>query len=339
MRRLVIGSIAAVVLLTLFIVLCTYVRRPYERVLLYRFGRLVDQDSQVHLMYNWYLKLPTDSVVPIDTRLHLHPGPLQQVAILGNESINIRAFAAWRIKDPIKFYQTTGGNDKRAEEIMDGKIRGLVAAKLSKHSLDDIFNQDQAKVQTAQIEREIAIEATQGSTDPETKTTIAGLQDQGIEIVEVGFSRMAFPPQNASFVYNRMVAELNRQAKAFESDGQAQAARIRAEGLADAAKIRSESAAEAQRIQGEADAQALKIRNDVISSAAAQDFYQFYKRLDFLKTTFKKNTWFVIESNSAFLKDLMEPPALSSGGSTTRPGSPQPLVNPLEGVKTPNPGK
>src|SRR5579862_2331637 len=102
MRRLIIGIFSAIVLAILFVVLCTFVRRPYEQVLLDRFGNLIGENQQVRLMYHWYFKMPTDSVVRIDNRLHLYTGPLQQVATKKHEPISVRTFAAWHIVDPVK---------------------------------------------------------------------------------------------------------------------------------------------------------------------------------------------------------------------------------------------
>src|ERR1043165_9150785 len=101
MKRAVLGIFAAVVLLILFVVLCTFVRRPYERVLIDRFGTLIDPGQKGTIAYNWYFKLPTDSLVRVDTRLHMEPLPFIEYTTQLNEPISVRAFIVWRITDPI----------------------------------------------------------------------------------------------------------------------------------------------------------------------------------------------------------------------------------------------
>src|SRR5579884_799094 len=98
MRRIVIGIFTAVVLVIAFLVLCTFVRRPYEYVLLDRFGTIIDQDHQTRIVpaYNWYFKLPTDSVVRIDTRIHMYTSPMKEVVTTGSETLSVRTYAAWR---------------------------------------------------------------------------------------------------------------------------------------------------------------------------------------------------------------------------------------------------
>ncbi len=102
------------------------------------------------------------SVVRMDTRLHMYTSPLQEVVTAGSEPISVRTYAAWRIMDPVKFYKTTTGNDDRAKQIMGQKISGLVQAKLASHKLDEIFNLDDKKVHTNEIEADVAEEASTG---------------------------------------------------------------------------------------------------------------------------------------------------------------------------------
>ena len=223
MRRVVLAVFAVVVVGILFLVLCTFVRRPYETVLLNRFGNIVSDSQQTRLAYNWYFKWPTDSVIRIDTRLEMYTSPLQEVVTAGSESISVRTYAAWRVVDPVKFYRTTGASDSKAKAIMGQKISGLVQSKLANHKLDELFNMDESKVHTQEIESEVAKEVSYGSPDPTTPGGFtAGVQDQGLEIVQIGFSRMAFPPANAMGVYMRMAAERNEQAQKYRSEGESQ---------------------------------------------------------------------------------------------------------------------
>jgi len=329
MRRVIIAIFSVVVLAILFVVLCTFVRRPYEIVLINRFGELIecsDATVQQHppMMYNWYFKFPTDSIVRIDTRLHLEQTPLQQVVTKGSEPISIRTFVAWRIVDPMKFYKTTSGSDEKARGIIGRKISGLVQAKVATHNLDELFNTDPEKVHMADMENAIATEATKGSQDPNVPATdrMTGVDEQGLQIVQVGFSRMAFPPSNAEAVYNRMSAERNKQATAFRTQGQAIAEQLRSEGDAEAAKIKGTAVKEAERIRGEGDQQANQILASVQESKAARDFYQYWKKLDFAKGSLTKNTYIVLDTDTDWLSVLFtDPRNVQSFSATTRPAA------------------
>ncbi|HUO07095.1 MAG TPA: protease modulator HflC [Phycisphaerae bacterium] len=309
MRRTVIGLFTAIVLVIVFLVLCTFVRKPYEYVLLDRFGHIIEQDQQTRIMYNWYFKLPTDSVIRVDTRLHMDTTPLQEVVTSGGDSISVRAYSAWRIVDPVKFYRTTTGSDTRAKQIMEQKIGGLIQAKLASHKLEEIFNVDDSKIHTDEIEKEVADEASNGSPDasaPGRRTP--GVKDQGLEIVQIGFSRMAFPPANANAVYARMSAERYKQAAAYKSQGDSDAKAIVAAGENDAIKIRSEAQKKAGEIRGEGDRKALEILAGVQESPAARDFYEYWKSMEFVKTSLAKNTYLVLPTDADWLKSLFTAP-------------------------------
>src|SRR5437868_852912 len=119
MRRVVLGLFTAVVLLILFLVLFTYVRRPYERVLLERFGALIPEEQQTRIWHNMYLCYPTDKLVRVDTRLHLKTLPLVQISFSGKEPVAVKAFVVWRIVDPVAFRKSAGGNDEEVEKAID----------------------------------------------------------------------------------------------------------------------------------------------------------------------------------------------------------------------------
>jgi membrane protease subunit HflC len=320
MRRAVIAIFAVVVAAILFLVLCTFVRRPYERVLLNRFGSVVDEPQQTRLAYNWYFKWPTDSVIRIDTRLEMYTSPLQEVVTAGSESISVRTYAAWKVVDAVKFYRTTGASDVKAKQIMGQKISGLVQSKLANHRLDEIFNMDESKVHTQEIESEVAKEVSYGSPDPTTPGGFtAGIQDQGLEIVQIGFSRMAFPPANALFVYQRMSAERNEEAQKYKSEGDSQAMALKQQGDTEATKIRSEAVKQSEEIRGQGDRQALEILAAVQQSPSARDFYQYWKSMEFVKTSLAKNTIFVLPTDTDWLKSLFVAPVNVGGGATTQP--------------------
>ena len=318
MRRIVITALSIVVVAVLFFVLCTFIRRPYERILLVRFGKIIPEKDQAQLVYNLYFKWPTDKVVPIDKRLHLYTSPLKQAVTGSKDLIAVRMFAAWRIKDPELFYNTTDGSDSRAMDIIGQKIIGLTAGKMSARNLDEIFNVNTEKVKSGQIEAELAVEATTGSRDPKDPSVkLPGLDQQGIEIVQVGFSRISFSPNNAEDVYRRMAEERKVQAQAYIAEGSARASEIRGAGLEAASAIRAEAVKKSEKLRGEGDAQALSILASVQQDQNARSFYQYWKSMDFYKSSFTKNTYIVLSTDSDLLKNLFVTP--NTGSATTQP--------------------
>ena len=326
MRRVVLWVIGGAVALVLVVVLCTFVKRPYETALLYRFGALIDEDHQSRIMYNWYFKLPTDSVVRFDNRLHLYTGGLVEATTANSEPISVRAFAAWRIVDASKFYIATGGSDEEAQRQIATILQSLVQGNIPAHKLDEFFNTDESKIHTTQIEEDIARKATEDFKLPDGNVK-SGLGSMGIQIVEIGFSRIAFPPSNAGSVYQRMVAELNKKAIDYETKGLADANTILAQGKLDAETTRQAAVQEAAAIRGRADAAAVAAFADVQKSPEARAFYEWWKSLEFLKTSMAKNTVLVLSSGSDILKAMFQMPK-----SGEAPAGAKPTVDQL-GVK------
>jgi modulator of FtsH protease HflC len=325
MRRLVIGLFTGIVVLILFVVLFTFVRRPYEDILLDRFGTLIPPSGQARIMYNWYFKLPTDGVIRIDRRLHLKTLPLQEFVTNGAEPVNVRTFVVWRITDPRLFKEKADGKDERAEEIMQTSILSLVGQQLGSHTLDEFFStKAETEENTRKLEKQIASDATRGFNDGKSNP-VPGLKDIGVEVADIGFSRMAFPPDNTNAVYQRMVAALNEKARKFESEGLKEAEVIRAEGLRNASKTIEEAKAKAEKIKGEGDSEALKILAEVNQTESARELYKYWKNLEILKATLNKNLILVLSTEDSFVSRLFTAPA---GG----PLSPvPPLVAPTGG--------
>jgi modulator of FtsH protease HflC len=325
MRRFVIGLFSAVVVLILFLVLFTYVRRPYERVLLDRFGNLIDEAHQARIWHNLYFCYPTDKLVRIDQRLHLKTLPLVEINF-GKEPVAVKAFVVWRIVDPVAFRKAAGGQDEEVERTIETTVRALMGQELPNHTLDEFFTADkEAEQKVHALEMRIAKSATANSADGKESS----LKQMGVEIADMGFSRLAFPPANAEAVYQRMVAELTKQATKYQSDGLAEADRIVSEGSKNAAEIRSKAQAKALEIRGQADAEALQALAAVTPTEEAREFYQYWKSLDFLKTSLSKNTVMVLSTDNPILKNLFIDPSKiikpgegRAGGAQAAPAAP-----------------
>jgi modulator of FtsH protease HflC len=302
MKKTILGIFAGIVLVTLFVVLCTFVRRPYERILIDRFGDLKVVPDKGTIAYNWYFKLPTDNIVRIDTRLHVLALPFKEFNTKNREPLMVRAYLVWRINDPLKFRQKAGGSDEQAERLMTAQVTSLMRQDLGGHSLDEFFNSADPRTdeRIRALEKGIATQATQGDA------TSPGLKDMGIEIADVGFSRIAFPVSNTEAVYQRMVAELNGQARAYQTSGKKEADIIIAEGNRKAQEIVGAAKREAGQIRGEGDARAADAIRQVSNSPAAMEFYEYWKNLDVLKSTLTKNTYFVLSTDHPFIKNLFD---------------------------------
>ena len=318
MRRLPMVLISLAVLGILLVVLCTFVQRPYEDVVLDRFGRLVDDPMPI--VGGWKWCWPTDKVVRFDRRLHLFQSDLRQVFV-GGESLSVRTFAAWKISDPKRFYEQTGGSDEQAQNYLAQKINGTVEQQLGELLKDggvaELFN--------SSPDRKIKIEAIEGQILSEINAELKGSEEKkgaaagtkgadekkgaGMELAQLGFSRMAFPPLVADAVYKRMVGDRLKQASRLTDEGNAKAKALRSEGELTKDNLDSKSAEEVGPLRGAAEAQAVKILADAMETEEAKDFYQYWKSMELFKNSLTKNTYLVLPSNSPLIEFLLTPPA------------------------------
>ena len=312
-------------LVILFLVLGTFVRKPYECVLLDRFGHIVEQDQQTRIMYNWYLKLPTDTVIPIDTRIHMDTTPLQEV-VTGGGALDQRAGLqqAWRITDPVKFYKTTAGSDTRAKQIMEQKLTGLMKAKIAAHTLDELFNPDDSKIHTDEIEHEVAQEATARFAGPlrprrpHRRHRRPGPRHRADRPLAASPSRPPTPtpctpacPPNASSRPTSTAARATATPRGSlpMADRKPQSS-VR--------QHRSRPARSA--VMGPAGP--LEVLAGVQASPAAREFYEYWKSMEFVKSSLAKNTYLVLPTDADWLRALFNAPAAAPGTQPTAAGAP-----------------
>jgi membrane protease subunit HflC len=103
-------------------------------------------------------------------------------------------------------------------------------------------------------------------------------------------------------VFDRMIAERQRIAAKYRSEGDGRSAEIRGQKERELKRIQSEAYRTAQEVKGKADAEAVKIYADAYNLDV--EFYQFMKTLETYRTIMDKETWLFLSTDSEFLKYL-----------------------------------
>ena len=99
-----------------------------------------------------------------------------------------------------------------------------------------------------------------------------------------------------------MIAERQRIAEQFRSEGQGESARIHGERERDLAQIQSEAFREAEELRGEADAAATGVYAEAYNRDG--DFYAFTKSLETYELTMDAETFFILGTDSELLRYL-----------------------------------
>ena len=302
MKKLTITIILVAVVGVLFLELFTFVARPYQTVLIDRFGKIIAKPTRI--AYNWYLCWPTDKLIRMDMRLHLYQSDNREVTTKGGKPIDIRTFAVWKIVNPVLYDTRLPGGSPEVQRYLNQKIEGEVRKVMGQYSLDQIFNIDASKIQMSAAESQMH------------RNVNRDMEKLGLNVVKIGFSRITFPPRVAIAVYRRMTAGREKIANRYLSEGESQSRIIEAKGEAQAAEIRSTADKQAEEIRGQGDAKAYAILNSAQNTPQARRFYRFWKSLQLFKASMGQSTYWVLTPDNPITAPLFSQMRVIEGTKT-----------------------
>ena len=304
-------TVLLVVLLAALVLLgqTAYTVSETEQVIITRLGEPVGEpvvESGLHF------KVPfIERINVFEKRFLEWDGNPNQVPTKDKRFIWVDTYARWRIIDPLLFFQRLRderGAQSRLDDILDGETRNAVA----QHDLIELVRSTNRNPEDVPIESEeesvILDTIAQGRQEitREILTTAAGrVADLGIELLDLRFKRINYVEEVQQDVFARMIAERQRIAQQFRSEGQGEAARIDGERERELAQIVSEAYREAEALRGEADAEATRVYAEAYNRDA--DFYAFTKSLETYEATMDPSTVFILGTDSELLRFLRQP--------------------------------
>jgi membrane protease subunit HflC len=281
------GRIKALVLLIIIILIGIYIFKPLytvdetEQAVVLEWGVnpvKVAKDAGLHFKWPW----PYQSITKFEKRLLQYDAQPREIITKDKKTLILDNYARWRIEDPIKFLQTVK-NEPGAQSRIDDIVYSELRVETASH--------DQIEV-IAQQRETIMKEVTERCNEK--------AKEYGIEIVDVRIKRADLPQENEQSVFQRMVAERERQAKKYRSEGQSEATRIRAEADRESRIIISEAYKQAQITKGEGDAQAVRIYGQAYNQDP--DFYSFIRTLETYDKSLNEKTTGVFSTDSEIFK-------------------------------------
>ncbi len=278
-----------------------------EQVIITQFGEPVGEPITTPGLH---LKVPLiQNANYFEKRFLEWDGSPNQVPTRDKRFIWVDTYARWRIVDPLRFFQRLRderGAQSRLDDILDGETRNAVA----RHDLLEIVrssNRDPLDV-PLEAEEEILEEIQKGRQRIMKEILEAASRrttDLGIELLDVRFKRINYIEEVQKDVFARMIAERQRIAEQFRSEGQGEAARINGERERELAQIQSEAYERAQRVRGDADAEATTIYAAAYSRDP--DFYAFTKSLETYEATLDASTVFVLGTDNELMRFVKRP--------------------------------
>jgi membrane protease subunit HflC len=282
MRSPVTGIMLLLLLLLLLIVgySSVFSVQQTEQALVVRLGAPVDVVTEPGL----HFKAPfIDTVIPIDKRILDLENPSQEVIASDQKRLVVDAFARYRIKNALQFYQSVG-----SIQAANLQLTTLLNASLRRVLGEVTF------IQVVRDEREALMAKIRDQLDKE-----AG--GYGIQVVDVRIRRADLPEQNSQAVYQRMQTERQREAAEFRAQGGQKAQEIRSSADREATVIVADANSTGEQVRGEGDAE----RNRLFAEAYGKDpdFFAFYRSMTAYENSLKSNdTRFLLRPDSDFFR-------------------------------------
>jgi modulator of FtsH protease HflC len=252
------------------------------------------------------LKVPLiDSVIYIDKRILDLENPAQEVIASDQKRLVVDAFARYRIRDPLRFFQTVSsveGANSRLSTLMNSALRRVLGEATLTHVVRDDRAQLMGRVRD-QLDREA--------------------QAFGISVVDVRIRRADLPEQNSQAVYQRMQTERQREAAEFRAQGSQRSQEIRARADRDVTVLVADATSKSEQLRGDGDGERNRIFADAYNRDA--DFFAFYRSMQAYDTGLRQNdTRMLLKPDSDFFRYFTDP--MGKGGRLNGTGATPPAA-------------
>jgi modulator of FtsH protease HflC len=240
-----------------------------------------------------------DTVISIDKRILDLENPSQEVIASDQKRLVVDAFARYRIKNALRFYQSVG-----SIQAANIQLTTLLNAALRRVLGEVTF------ITVVRDEREALMARIREQLDKEA-------DGYGIQVVDVRIRRADLPEQNSQAVYQRMQTERQREAAEFRAQGGQKAQEIRSNADREATVIVAEANSTAEQVRGTGDGE----RNRLFAEAYGKDpdFFAFYRSMTAYENGLKSNdTRFLLRPDSEFFRFF----GAASGHTAAAPGQP-----------------
>ncbi|OFV90789.1 MAG: HflC protein [Acidobacteria bacterium RIFCSPLOWO2_12_FULL_65_11] len=243
-----------------------------------------------------------------DKRFLEWDGNRNQVPTKDKRFIWVDTYARWRIVDPLRFFQRLRderGAQSRLDDILDGETRNAVA----RYDLIELVrntNRNPADIPIEAQEEEVILNRIEKGRDRVSREILerasSRTADLGIELLDLRIKRINYVDEVQRDVFARMIAERQRIAELYRSEGQGEAARIEGERERDLQRIQSEAFRMAEDLRGKADAEATAIYAAAYGRDAA--FYSFTRSLEMYEKMIDPGTTIILGTDSELLRYL-----------------------------------
>lgn len=341
-------ALAATVLLILLVVIlpsAAYQVDQRELAVVLQFGKPVAERLEPGL----YFKLPVvQEVVRLPATRQFWGddlnNPISDSPTKDEKKIEVVPWALWRIREPTEFVQrlvTMDEAERRVSQFVRGAIRDVISEydlaelvrstdrELTMYTTPELEFDDLEElgieIPSRQAEVKLSIEFGRPEILDQIKqlvrerlTSGADKGGRGIELVDIGISRIDFVQSVRDKTFERWIAERNAIAAKTTYEGERLKEQIIAESEREVERIEGEGQRNASVIRGAVDAEI--IEKYAVAIEEVGEFYTFDRTLKAYQEALNKDTRLILTTDSEFLGLIkrLEPP---DGGLPSYPSA------------------
>lgn len=257
-----------------------------EHGILLRLGRLVidGQTGEAKVLSpGLHAKTPfVESVRLFDTRLQTLDIKSSRIVTKEKKDVIVDYYVKWRIDDLARYFKSTGGNEFKAETLLEQQLNTSLRAQFGKRSISELVSGGRDDLM--------------GLLRDNAERQASGL---GVHVVDVRIKGIELPSSASNAVYQRMRADMQEIANRHRADGNATAEAIQASADAEVTVFLAKARSDGQVMRAKGQARAAAIYAEAYSKN--KEFFAFYRSLKAYEASFKsKQDLLVLDQSSAF---------------------------------------
>ncbi|MBA2709979.1 MAG: protease modulator HflC [Tatlockia sp.] len=290
------GILAFIILMIVLASIFT-ITQGHNGILL-RLGRLVgDKDGKTLVLTpGLHIKTPfIENVRVFDTRIQTLDIKSSRIVTKEKKDVIVDYYVKWRIENLARYYTSTGGNELKAETLLEQQLNTSLRAEFGRRTIAEVVSGGRDDVMDALREK--------------AELRAAEL---GISVVDVRIKGIELPENTSNAVYQRMRADMQKIANRHRADGNAAAEAIQAASDAKVTVLLAKARSEAQMLKAHGEAEASKLYAQAFGQN--KEFFAYYRSLKAYEHSFNnKQDLLVLDQSSAFFdyfkQALNGPPA------------------------------
>ncbi len=254
--------------------------------ILLRLGRLVEDTTtnKVKILSpGLHAKVPfIENVRAFDTRIQTMDIKSSRIVTKEKKDVIVDYYVKWRIEDLARYFKSTGGNQFKAETLLEQQLNTYLRAQFGKRTISDVVSGGRDDLMAVLRDR---AEQQAG--------------ELGIHVVDVRIKGIELPANTSDVVYKLMRANMQQISNRHRADGHAAAEAIQAAADAKVTVLLAKARSEAQMIRAAGQAKAAAIYAKAFGQN--KDFFAFYRSLKAYEHSFNsKHDILVLDQDGAF---------------------------------------